>query len=274
MTTILLGLAAGVAWGFADFFGGFASRRMSAAAVAAASQVVGTLIVAALLVATRPTLPGWSDLGLGALGGVCGGLGVFAFYRALAIGTISLVAPVSALGAGIPVAVGLLQGERPGRIALVGVFVAIAGAVVASRAPGRATRAGLGMAAVAAVGFGLFFVLIAPAAETSVLWAAFATRASSVPILIVVCLGLRASPRIGRGLWPFVLGAGVLDIVANMAFAAAAAAGPLAIAAVLAGLYPVATVVLAQLVLHERLSPAQAVGVAAALTGVGLIAAG
>lgn len=274
MTTILLGLFSGVAWGLADFFGGFASRRMSAATVAAVSQVVGTLIVVVLLVATRPTVPPWSDLGLGLLGGVSGGLGVFAFYRALAIGTISLVAPVSALGAGIPVAVGLLAGERPGRLALIGAFVALAGAVVASRAPGRATRRGLGMAAVAAVGFGLFFVLIAPAAETSVLWAAASTRTASVPVLFAVCLGIGASMRVGQGLWPFVLGSGVLDVVANVAFAAAASAGPLAIASVLAGLYPVATVVLAQIVLHERLSRGQSLGVGAALVGVGLIASG
>lgn len=274
MTTILLGLFSGLSWGFADFFGGFASRRMSAATVAAVSQVVGTLIVVALLLVMRPTVPPWSDLGLGLLGGVCGGLGVYAFYRALAIGTISLVAPVSALGAGIPVAVGLLQGERPGPLALVGAFVALAGAVIASRAPGRATRRGLGMAALAAVGFGLFFVLIAPAAETSVLWAAASTRAASVPVLLSVCLGVGASLRVGRGLWPFVLGSGVLDVVANIAFAAAATVGPLAIAAVLAGLYPVATVVLAQIVLHERLSRGQWVGVAAALIGVAFIAAG
>jgi uncharacterized membrane protein len=274
MTTILLGLFSGVSWGLADFFGGFASRRMNAATVAAVSQVVGTVIVAVLLVATRPTLPPWPDLGLALLGGVCGGLGVFAFYRALAIGTISLVAPVSALGAGIPVVFGLLEGERPGRLAMIGAFVALAGAVIASRAPGRATRRGLGMAALAAVGFGLFFVLITPAAETSVLWAAASTRAASVPVLLAVCLGIGASMRVGRGLWPFVLGSGVLDILANIAFAAAAAAGPLAIAAVLAGLYPVATVVLAQIVLHERLSHGQWVGVATALAGVGLIAAG
>jgi drug/metabolite transporter (DMT)-like permease len=274
MTTILLGLLSGVSWGLADFFGGFASRRMSAATVAAISQVVGTLIVVVLLLAVRPTMPPWPDIGLGLLGGVCGGLGVFAFYRALAIGTISLVAPVSALGAGVPVAVGLLEGERPGRLALVGVFVALAGAVVASRAPGRGTRRGLGMAALAAVGFGLFFVLIAPAAETSVLWAAASTRAASVPVLIAVCIGTAASMRVGRGLWPFVLGSGVLDVAANIAFAAAATIGPLAIASVLAGLYPVTTVVLAQIVLHERLSRGQSVGVAAAILGVGLMAAG
>lgn len=274
MTTILLGLAAGVSWGFADFFGGLASRRMSAASVAAVSQMIGTVLLVAALILMRPTLPSWPDLGLGALAGVGGGLGVFAFYRALAVGTISLVAPVSALGAGIPVAVGLLQGEQPGRLALVGIFVALTGAVVASRAPGPATRRGLGMAALAAVGFGLFFVLIGPASETSVLWAAFATRTASVPVLIAVCLGTRASLRIGHGLWPYVLGAGVLDVAANVAFAAAATAGPLVIASVLAGLYPVTTVVLAQIVLHERLSPGQTAGVAVALTGVALIAVG
>lgn len=274
MTTILLGLLSGVSWGVADFFGGFASRRTNAATVAAVSQVVGTVIVVVLLLATRPTLPPWPDLGLGLLAGVCGGLGVYAFYRALAIGTISLVAPVSALGAGIPLAVGLLEGERPGRLALAGALLALAGAVVASRAPGRATRRGLGMAALAALGFGLFFVLIAPAAETSVLWAAMSTHSTSVPVLIAVCLGLGASMRVGRGLWPFVIGSGVLDVTASITFAAAVAIGPLAIASVLAGLYPVTTVVLAQVVLHERLSRWQTAGMAAALAGVGLIAAG
>lgn len=247
---------------------------MNAAAVAALAQIVGIFLVVVAIVIWRPPLPPVADLGLGVLAGVAEGLGVWAFYRALSVGTMSLVAPVSALGALIPVAVGLLRGERPGQLALAGAFVALAGAVLASRSPGTVTRRGLDMAVVAAVGFGAFFVLIEPAAETSVLWAGFSTRVSSVPILVVVCLAIGASIRmdgIGRGL---VVAAGTLDILANVAFAAATRHGDLSIVGVLAGLYPVATVVLAQRVLREQLSPGQAVGVAAALGGVGMIAAG
>jgi drug/metabolite transporter (DMT)-like permease len=271
---ILLGLTSGVAWGLADFFGGIASRRMRPVSVAALAQVVGMLLIVLAIAIARPTLPPLDDLGLGLLSGVAEGLGVWAFYRALSVGTMSLVAPVSALGAVIPVGVGLVQGERPGALALAGAFVALTGAVLASHAPGEVTRRGLGTAVLAAVGFGVFFVLIKPAAETSVLWAGLSTRVSSVPILLGVCLVVGASFRmnpIGRRL---VVAAGALDIVANVAFAAATRHGDLSIVAVLAGLYPVATVLLAQQLLREKLSAGQATGVAVALGGVGMIAAG
>ena len=271
---ILFGLISGVSWGLADFFGGFASRRMNAAAVAFVSQVIGSALVLAAILIVRPDLPPWSALGLGAIGGVCGGLGVFAFYKALAMGTMSLVAPVSALGAGVPMAFGILDGERPSALALIGALIALAGAVLASRAPGHASRRGLGLAALAALAFGAFFVLIAPAADTSVLWAGLSTRVSSVPVLLAVCLAISASVRVSTGLWPLMIGAGVLDIAANLAYAEATQHGLLSIVAVLAGLYPVATVVLAQIVLKERLSHGQASGVVIALIGVGCIAAG
>lgn len=271
---ILLGLASAVSWGVADFFGGFASRRMNPAAVAAVAQIVGTLLVVVAIAIWRPTLPPTGDLALGVLAGVAEGLAVWAFYRALSVGTMSLVAPISALGAVIPVAVGLLRGERPGQLALAGAFVALAGAVLASRSPGTVSRRGLGSAVVAAAGFGAFFVLIEPAAETSVLWAGFATRVSSVPILVVVCVAIGASMRMDRVRRRLVVAAGALDILANLAFAAATRHGDLSIVAVLASLYPVATVVLAQRVLREQLSLGQAVGVAVALGGVGMIAAG
>jgi drug/metabolite transporter (DMT)-like permease len=272
---VLLGITSAISWGFADFFGGFASRRMSAAAVAFVSQVVGTALIGAIVLVARPPLPPWEDLGLGLLAGFAGGVGVYAFYRALAVGTMSLVAPISALSAGVPFTVGLIRGEEPSVVALTGALVALGGAVLASRAPGRASRHGLSLSVVAALGFGLFFVLIEPAADTSVLWAALSTRVTSVPTLLAVCLTARvASLRVGRGLWRFVIGAGVLDVAANVAYAAATQQGLLSIVAVLSGLYPVATVILAQVVLHERLSRPQAAGVMAALAGVGLIALG
>lgn len=247
---------------------------MNAAAVAAISQIIGTAAVVVLIPILQPRLPPWDALGLGLLAGVAGGLGVWAFYRALSVGTMSLVAPISALGAGVPIAVGLLRGETPGPMAMAGAFVALAGAVLASRAPGKVSREGIGMAVLAAGAFGLFFVLIDPAADVSVLWAGLSTRVASVPILVGLCLALRASFRVPGGLWPLVLAAGFLDIAANLAYAWGLQEGDLSIVAVLAGLYPVATVVLAQLVLKERLSRGQAVGIGLALVGVGLIAAG
>lgn len=247
---------------------------MNAAAVAFASQVIGTACVIVMILIVRPTPPSWPDLGLGAIGGICGGLGVFVFYKALAMGTMSLVAPVSALGAGVPMVFGIADGERPSTLALAGALIALAGAVLASRAPGHAPRHGLGLAALAALGFGAFFVLIKPAADTSVLWAGLSTRVSSVPILLAVCFAIKTSVRVGTGLWPLMIGAGVLDIAANLAYAEATQHGLLSIVAVLAGLYPIATVVLAQVVLKERLSQGQAAGVLAALVGVGFIAAG
>ena len=271
---ILFGLVSGISWGFADFFGGVASRRMNAAAVAFISQVIGTALVLVAILIVRPQVPAWGALALGAMGGVCGGLGVFAFYKALAMGTMSLVAPVSALGAGVPMAFGILDGERPSALALTGALIALIGAVLASKAPGHASRRGLGLAALAALAFGAFFVLIAPAADTSVLWAGLSTRVASVPVLLAVCVAIKTSVRVGPGLWPFVIGAGVLDIAANVAYAEATQHGLLSIVSVLAGLYPVATVILAQTVLKERLARGQAAGVFTALVGVALIAAG
>ena len=269
----MLGVTAGIAWGVADFLGGISSRRMNPAAVAALAEIISVALALGAIVVWRPDVPPPGDLGLGLLAGVAGGFGVWVFYRALAVGAMSLVAPISALGAGIPLVVGLAQGERPGAVALIGACVAIVGAVLASRAPGHASREGLGLAVLAAVAFGTFFVLIEPAAETSVLWAGLATRASSLPILLVVChLQAVAFRRIGRDLWRFIVGAGVLDMVATVAFASATQHGDLSIVSVLAGLYPVATVVLAQRVLKERLSRWQAMGVALALLGVALIA--
>ena len=271
---IILGLVSGVTWGLADFCGGFASRRMSAVTVAAVSQMAGLVVVAAALLVARPDMPSWGALGLGALGGLCGGLGVLAFYRALAVGTMSLIAPISALGAGVPVVFGLLDGERPSTLAFAGALLALAGAVLASKAPGHATRKGLGLAVVAALGFGGFFVLITPAADTSVLWAGLSTKMASVPVLALLCLTSGAGFRVGKGLWRFVLMSGVLDVLANLAYAAATTHGLLSIVSVLSGLYPVSTVILAQVVLKERLSPGQGAGVGAALAGVALIAAG
>ena len=171
MLAIALGLASGLSWGVGDFFGGLASRRAPAIAVVAYSQAAGLVVALLALAVARPEAPSAAGWALGLAAGVSGVVGLAAFYRALAVGTMSLVAPISALGALLPLAIDLAAGRSPGPVALVGMVVALLGAALASIAPGPASRRGLGLAVVAAVGFGGFFVLLAESADDAgALW--------------------------------------------------------------------------------------------------------
>jgi drug/metabolite transporter (DMT)-like permease len=275
MLAIALGLASSLSWGVADFFGGLASRRAPAIAVVAYSQAAGLALALVALAVARPSLPSAAGYGLGVAAGVTGVIGLAAFYRGLAVGTMSLVAPISALGALLPLAIDLAAGRSPGPLALAGMAVALAGAALAASAPGPASRRGLGLAAVAALGFGGFFVLLAESADDGgALWSIVAARCGSVPFALIAVAALGVARRVGRRLWPLVVGAGVLDASANFMFAAGSQRGLVSVVAVLGSLYPVITVALAALLLHERLGRFQAVGAGVALAGVVLIAAG
>ena len=275
MLAIALGLVSGLSWGVGDFLGGLASRRAHAFTVVALSQAAGLVLALVLLALTRPDVPGAAAYGLGIAAGASGALGLAAFYRGLAVGTMSLVAPISALGALLPLALDLAAGRSPGALALAGMVVALAGAALAATAPGPASRAGLGLAVVAALGFGGFFVLLAESADgAGALWSVVAARTGSVPIALAGVALLGAGLAVGRGVLPLVLGAGILDASANLMFAAGSQRGLVSVVAVLGSLYPVVTVGLAALVLHERLGRLQAVGAAVALGGVVMIAAG
>jgi drug/metabolite transporter (DMT)-like permease len=279
-----LGLSSGLCWGAADFFGGMQSRRLPALTVAFWSQVAGALgLVAALAVSgTRPTPAG---VAWGLVAGVGSGCALVLFYRGLAEGTMSIVAPVSACGAVVPVAAALLTGHRPGALAGLGVLAAITGVVLVSRprrtAPGPSGGAGrsgrvLAMALGSALGFGLFYVFVDAGTTGSrgdPLWVIAGARASSLVMLSMIALvGNRSALRWpGRRIGPVAL-VGIGDTGANLLFAYAATTGNLAVVGVLGSLYPVATVVLARWLLGERLSGGQSAGVALALTGVGLLA--
>jgi drug/metabolite transporter (DMT)-like permease len=217
-------------------------------------------------------------IAFGLAGGLVGSLGLLALYRALAIGRMSLVAPTAALSGTIPVAWGLLRGDRPSPVQLLGVVVAIAGIVLAARTPdhtgGRNTR-GLGLALVAAVTLGAFVVFLDEAGRSDPAWATLMIRTGAISVLGVAALATRPSLAIGTGDASRLISLGLLDNGANLAFAYAAdAGGMLALTSVLGSLYPVTTVLLARFLLRERLARLQAAGVAAALTGVALIAAG
>lgn len=275
MLAVALGLVSGLAWGVADFCGGLASRRAPTLAVVASAQGVGLVLALGALLVVRPPVPGWTALGFGLASGVSGAIGVAAFYRGLAIGQMSMVAPVSALGALVPVVVDLARGDAPGELALVGMAAAIAGGSLAARAPGSASRQGLGLAAVAALGFGGFFSLLAEAADGGALWSLASSRLASVPLALAAALVVGARfRRIDARALQLILLAGSIEMVANLAYAQGTREGLTAVVAVLGSLYPVATVVLAGVLLTERLGRLQAVGAAAALAGVVLIAAG
>jgi drug/metabolite transporter (DMT)-like permease len=225
-------------------------------------------------------LPSWSAVAWAALAGSAGIVALGAFYRALAIGTMSVVAPISATAAAVPVLVGLAEGERPGGLQIAGMAAALAGVILASREPVEegcppANRAAIGLALVAAAGFGTFFVGIDRASATAeVPWVIVVQRCCSVSLLLIATLVVRPSlPRDGASL--LVLAAvGLLDLGANGLYALATTHGLLSVVSVLGSLYPAVTVVLARFVLAERIARVQEVGVVLALAGVIAISAG
>jgi drug/metabolite transporter (DMT)-like permease len=272
MLAVALALGSSVVWGTADFLGGVFTRRLTLAPVVVVSQLAALAVLLAATVVTGAFDARAFALGMAA--GVCGAVGIAAFYRALATGTISIVSPVSACGALVPVALSLAAGERPGRLALAGSAIALAGAVLASvheyAGDHPAARSSVLLAATAALGIGGFLFFLGHAARGGhSLPALLGGRSASVPLLVAGALLTRSSMRLPRAEIPAVAGIGLLDVGANALFAAAAQRGYLSIVSVLGSEYPVVTVILAQTILHERISRPQKAGIA--LVGVGIV---
>jgi drug/metabolite transporter (DMT)-like permease len=282
---VALGLGSSLCWGLADFFGGLQSRRRAMLAVLLVSQGVALALLLPVAFALADEGPSASAVGWAALGGSAGVVALAAFYRGLAIGTMSVVAPISATGAAVPVLVGLAEGERPGLLQVAGMAAALVGVILAARecepaedegAEHReAGRAAIVLALVAAAGFGTFFVGVDRASATAeVPWVIVISRSCSLVLVLVAAL--LARPGLPRD--PVSFGAlaiiGVLDLGANGLFAIATTKGLLSVVAVLGSLYPAVTVVLARVVLAERVSRVQEVGVALTLAGVVAISAG
>jgi drug/metabolite transporter (DMT)-like permease len=281
MLAIALGLGSSLFWGLADFGGGLQSRRFSVIAVLLVSQAVGLAGIAVIVALSGEPAPALADLWPAAAGGAGGLLALSAFYRALAIGTMSIVAPISATGSAVPVIVGLATGERPGAVQLLGIGVAGVGVVLASReaphddaARARAGRASIALALVAALGFGAFFVGMDRAANADILWALLAARIAGNLGMLAFVLVARPRLHVPPAALPALAAVGVLDLTANALYAWGTTEGLLSVVAVLGSLYPVATVLLARGVLGERIRRVQEVGVLSALAGVVLIAAG
>jgi len=277
---LALALSASLCWGVADFVGGLQSRRLPLLVVILFSQAAALAVLVIVVAARGQGPPRFVHLLPAAAAGLAGMAGLMAFYRALAIGTMSIVAPIAATGVCVPVAVGIAGGERPATLQLAGILAAVVGVVLVSREPGSAperrelARASITLALVAAVGFGSFAVGLRASARYDVLWALVAARVPGVLALAVAfAIARPARPGAAHLYLPLAVMGG-LDLFANGLYALATRHGLLSIIAVAASLYPLATVILARVVLGERVRRSQEIGIAAAVAGIAMIAAG
>ena len=279
---VLLGLAAAVLYGSGDFLGGMATRRAHVLTVLMLVETAG-VIVALAAAAMWPGPASLAGLAWGVSAGLVGGLGLIVFYVGLAAGPMSVVAPVSGLVSTVlPVAVALAEGERPGAGVYAGALLCLVAIVLASSAGGT-SEAGpsgwLGRAiaygTASGVSFGLFFLLIRNAGQSGAVWPVAAGRIGELAAVLAAAAVLRPGllRGVGGGVPLAAVAAGAIDVVANICYVAATRTGAFGLAVVLASLYPGVTVLLARVVLGERLRWVQRLGLALAALGILLVAA-
>jgi drug/metabolite transporter (DMT)-like permease len=283
LDTVLLALAASLCWGTADFTAGLKARTVALPTVLLLAQGVGLALSVPLVVLSGRSFPA-AGPALASLGaGVAVIAGLACFYRALAAGTMSVVAPVAATGVAIPVLVGLFGGNHLAAVQAIGMLVAVLGVVLSSRHPAadrtvagrRAHRDSIGLAVIAAVAFGCYFLLAHIGTRGGVAWLLLLANITGVAGVMAIGLLARSPLRARAPLGDLgvLTLAGVLEFAATGLYGLANRHGQLSVVAVAGSLYPVATVLLARVVLHERLIRVQALGVSLALVGVALIAA-
>ena len=275
-----LAVLASIAYGAADFLGGLATKRGSTVFSAVVwSQAAGLVLVLLALPFLPPASPTAADLVWGAATGLAGGIGLAFLYRGLAVGVMSVVAPVTAVCAVIiPVAVGVALGERPTGIAAAGVALALVSIVLISQSGGveEGKRAGTGVpiAIASGIAIGIFLVCLQRTGRSAGLWPLVPARIVSVSFIAVAGLLAREKLLPRRESWPIIVGGGALDMAANVFYLIAVRQGPLAIVATLTSLYPAGTILLARIVLAERLRLVQQAGVACAVLAIVLIVSG
>jgi drug/metabolite transporter (DMT)-like permease len=279
----LLAVGSAALYGAADFLGGLSARHGQTMLVVVVSQFAGMVLVALALPFGGVPVPPLAEWVWGAIAGLAGGIGVALLYRALAVGVMSLVAPVTAVCAVIvPLAVAVAAlGERPAGQAAVGMGIAVVAIVLVSRTEQTRTtgehgnpRRGLGLALASGVAIGLFFLALARTSSTAGLWPLFAARGASVLLFSSLVAVQGTSFKLSPSVLPIAIAGGIVDMLANWLYLLASRRGPLTIVVTLASLYPASTVLLARVVLHERLTRHQWVGVALALAAIVMIVSG
>jgi drug/metabolite transporter (DMT)-like permease len=275
MKSIGLALAASVTWGLADFFGPLKGRTLGALRVLVYVQI-GGLTAIVLIVAIRGKGP--ADVGalLAIPAAISGTLGLYAYYRGIAVGAISIVAPIAGISAVVPVVVGIESCDRPSPWQWFGIAASLMGVFLAAREPGQTNRiaAGVGLALLAAIGFGGYFPPMHAAGNADFWWASLIFRITSTTVILAVVAVRRPSLRVPAVEVPLLALIGTGDMLGNLLFAAASTSGLVSITSVLASLYPIVTVLLARIVLKERVAHPQEAGIVLTLAGVALISAG
>jgi drug/metabolite transporter (DMT)-like permease len=276
---ILLALGSALVYGVADYCGGRSSRFHPAAVVTLIGQTVSLLIVGTLVLLGDAPMPDGATLAWSLGGGAAGAFALLALYHAFAHGAMTVVAPLSAVvGAAVPVIAGRIVGERPAGIAYVGIALAIvavalvSGAIGGRRQPTPPRIAGL--AAIAGLGFGLWFVALDRCADDAGMWPLLMSRSVSVPIMLGVCVAIGARPGVQRRLLGLAVVAGVLDMTANGLYLEATRHGLLSLVAVISSLYPASTVALAFVIDRERGNRWQVLGMALAAVSLVLVTLG
>jgi drug/metabolite transporter (DMT)-like permease len=279
---IALALAAAASWGLADFLAGLASRRVSVPVVLFLVEGGGLVVILTIALASgTPFFDDARDFWSALAGGLSGVIGLGCFYAALAIGTMSVVAPISSAGVALPVVVGIVTGNRPSAVTALGLVAIVVGVVLASREQhedveaAAASRRAVLLALVSAIGFGGFFALTDAPSDASVPWTLVLARSAALPFVALIIARRRPTLTLpGRTLALGIAAVGTIDLLATALIAIANTKGDLSVVSVLGGMYPVMTVLLAAVVLKERVAAPQVVGIVLALGGVGAVAAG
>jgi drug/metabolite transporter (DMT)-like permease len=276
MQAIVLALGASLTWGLADFFGPLQGRVLGALRTLVYVQL-GGLVGIAVIVTVRGKGPEHGAVLLAIPAAISGTLGLFAYYRGIAVGAISIVAPIAGISAIVPVIVGIVSGDRPSTWQLLGIACALSGVFLAAREPNRVGArfaAGVGLALLAAVGFGGYFPFMHAAGNADFWWASLVFRMVSTSVILTAVAVQRPPLGVSRRILPWLALIGFGDMFGNLLFAAASTSGLVSITSVLASLYPIVTVVLARIVLSEKVARSQEAGIGLTLAGVALISAG
>lgn len=265
-------------YGLGDFSGGYAASKSKVLPVLLISQFFGLATAAVALMAMWSGPPGTADLVWGLIGGLAGAFGIVTLYRGIARGIVAIVSPTAALLSSIiPLIVGLMLGDQPGILALIGIGLCVPAIILLSSgsagtvADREDARSSFYHGIMAGIGFGLFYVALSRPGVHSGFWPLVAARSASISVALVIILARHEPLVLNKGSLIPAIFAGILDMVANIFFVLASRAGMLSIVAIIVSLYPAPTVLMARLVFKERITPARGIGLVLSLAGLALI---